>query len=1608
MTDGNVDLTLTACSSCGQTSDTNEQMVGCDSCKGWFHCRCVNATEADLAEPKWFCSADECQRQKKGTTKRSSKTSKKASGHTSDSDKTSVKSDRQVGPHLSRIMQTLQNEQKSKDEELQMERIMREKRIEMDLEFKKKRMAMEKQMRDREMELERELLEQSLAQEKEHLDRMKLMRLQYRSQMDQVQQEIKQLNTTSEADETPKAVDRNPAFLGESSRATFVNADATNVSVRSNLSKFKPLAPSKQGHETDSDDSDETSDSESSEEESAEDESDSEAEKPRTGPSKAQLAARNGITKRLPIFTGKPEEWPLFIGAFEASTEACGFSEVENLVRLQESLKGPALESVRCQLLLPKSVPRVIKKLRQLYGRPEQLLQCHLERIRKLDSPKADKLASYVPFGNTVEQLCDHLKMAGLKEHLVNPLLLQDLVDKLPSGDKREWVRYKKKKKSVTLCTLSKFLSKIVAEACEANVSLEIKPDPRVSVSTKATKGISKGAVFNHSSLEPSNKSDDARRSQKPCIVCQRNDHRLRYCEDFKKLPAADRIKLAQQKKLCKVCLNDHGNAECKFKLRCNVGDCQQRHNPLLHPPQTTLAINAHVRVNGSILFRMLPVMLHCGQKSVSTLAFLDEGASVTLIEQHLADKIGASGVNLPLTINWTSDISRTESDSICTNLWISSPGSNEKNLLKTVQTVRELLLPAQSLESPEMAKRYAFLRDVPFLSYQSERPGLLIGLNNIHVIAPIETKLGGPGEPIAVKSKLGWTVYGPQMGETISEAFVGHHAVSNRAIHDLIKVHYALEESATAVLQESKEDRRARDILERTTKRIGDRFETGLLWRADDIVFPNSFPMALRRLEHLERRLEKTPELYEIVRQQVIEYQNKGYAHRATAEELTKMDRRRMWYLPLNVVLNPKKPGKVRLVWDAAARVDGVSLNSQLLKGPDLLTALPEIVCRFRERPVAFGGDIREMYHQLRIREVDKSAQLFLFRANRTDEPAIYIMDVATFGAASSPCSAQFIKNLNALEFSNDFPSAAEAIIKSHYVDDYFDSVDYVEEAVQRAKDVAYVHAKGGFQIRNWVSNSEEVLHNLGVQKVVTNVRLTQDKNIETERILGIVWNPTEDTFLFSANHRPDLEAFLEGDERPTKRVILSCVMGFFDSQGMFSHFTVHGKLIVQNLWRLGYDWDETVNDDTWADWKRWTALLPCVESVRIPRAYFGSLRSDEIDSLELHVFTDASEHAYGTVAYFRATVNGTYKCALVMSRSKVAPLKRQSIPRLELLAAVLGARLLRTVESSHTLPVHRRFLWTDSQTVLSWIRSDQYKYKQFVAFRIGEIHELTNLADWRWVPSKHNIADVLTKWGQGPPLESNGPWFTGPQFLYQPEENWPIQKLPPANIGEEMRAHLLFHDTASHVEPLIHVQMMSRWTHIVRVTSYVLRFAANCRRKQKGEPIWTTKAVGNHTKLLKSQWSHICWPLQQEEFQKAETVLWKQAQLAGFPDEVCTMKRAQRANLTSAKIERGSLLYKLTPVMDDNGVIRVGGRLEKAEFLPFDTKFPIILPKDDVITSRLVQHYHERFGHANRETVFNEMRQRFYVPKLRSVILKVMNNCIWCRVYRCSSWAK
>ncbi|XP_062711342.1 uncharacterized protein LOC134289484 [Aedes albopictus] len=903
-------------------------------------------------------------------------------------------------------------------------------------------------------------------------------------------------------------------------------------------------------------------------------------------------------------------------------------------------------------------------------------------------------------------------------------------------------------------------------------------------------------------------------------------------------------------------------------------------------PRQMALQVMARL----CALFRILPVILYNEGRSVSVFAFIDEGSEITLLEDNVAKQLGVKGPVKALTLQWTGNVKRNESRSQEVNLGISGKCGSEKFDLRQARTVSCLFLPSQQLNYGELSQRFLHLRGLPMESYENVQPKLLIGLDNLRLGAPLKLREGGPNDPIAAKCRLGWTVYGCAGDRGENAALVNFHTVeaadTDHLLNEQLRDFFTLENDGLFNRNEtleSEEDKRARMILEQTTRRIGDRFETGLLWRIDNPEFPDSYPMATRRLVGLERKFSKQPELGDRVREQIHDYERKGYAHRATQAELDSVDRSRLWFLPLGVVQHPRKQ-KVRLIWDAKATVGSVSFNSKLLKGPDLLTPLLAVLSSFRQFPVAVCGDIREMFHHIKIREQDRLSQCFLWRDTPSEDIKIYVMDVATFGSTCSPVSAQFVKNLNAAEFSEQYPRAAVAITKHHYVDDYLDSFQTVQEATEAVNEVKLVHSKGGFELR---------------------------------------------------------------------------------------------KVLIQGIWASGTGWDEPINENHIRQWRQWVDCFDQLNTLRIPRCYFPTIYSSNDNRLEVHVFVDARETAYCCVVYFRLVSESGVQVALVGSKSRVAPLKTLSIPRLELKAAVLGAQYLQSVLSNHELPVSKRYLWTDSTTVLAWILSDHRRFQKFVAVRVGEILTLSDPQDWRWVPTKANVADMATKWGKGPVFQAQNPWFRGPSFLYQSEEHWP-ERRQDISTQEELRP---VHAHWSAV-PLIEATRFCRYERMQRAMAYALRFVDNLRHKRSGSAL----QLG---------------VLNQTELKRAEEALWKVAQADCFPEEITVLSPTQGSPDTRhACVSKSSPIFKVWPYLDDQGILRMRGRIGAATFAPVEARFPAVLPRHHRITKLITDYYHRRFRHANRETVVNEMRQRFEVAKLRSLVEKVSRECALCRV--------
>ncbi|XP_055633078.1 uncharacterized protein LOC129773493 [Toxorhynchites rutilus septentrionalis] len=1187
-----------------------------------------------------------------------------------------------------------------------------------------------------------------------------------------------------------------------------------------------------------------------------------------------------------------------------------------------------------------------------------------------------------------------------MNSYLQNLSLMQELVDKLPANVRLDWALYQRQILSPDLSTFGEFMSSLVA-AVSSVVTPTGMSGQKESKGHKEKVYVNVHAFDSAESNTPSTSSVNDSRQRIECVVCNKAEHKPKDCFEFRKLDVNARWKIVQGKHMCRRCLIPHGRRPCKSNV-CGIDGCEYRHHKLLHstklnvksksvvPAKTSGTVSIHKEHGNSTLFRLLPVTIHGEKTSIDTFAFLDDGSELTLIDDELVRQLELSGPIVPLCMQWTGNVTRSEMNSKLIQLKISARGSSKLFPLKDVHTVADLDLPSQTLEFDKMQNAYPHLKGIPMQNYCNAKPRLLIGLNNASLNTSLKVREGRIDDPVAAKTRLGWSVYGNNNNRTISRAQHVHvcKQYSSESLHQLVQNFFSLDGCGTTSITiiESDDDQRARKILVQTTKRTSTgRFETGLLWRYDVVEFPDSRPMAERRLYCLERRLAADVDLYNIVRSQIADYQRKGYAHKLTEDESKRVDPRlvfsypRIWYLPLGVVVNSKKPGKVRIVWDAAAKVANVSFNSMMLTGPDLLSSLLGVLFRFRQRRIAVAADIKEMFHQIQIQQDDRSSQRFLWRNCPTLPVDIFVMDVAIFGSKCSPCSSQYVKNINAKEYEHKYPRASAAIQQNHYVDDYLDSFDTVVEALQVSKEVKTVHAMAGFEMRTWLSNSEEITRNIGDATHEDSKEFFIEKENECQRVLGMVWWPEEDVFRFTVILRDDLERLAESGTVPTKRELLRFVMSFFDPLGLIAMFIIHGKTMLQDVWKSGIDWDDKITPNIYNRWCRWMTLLENLATITIPRCYFPEYDPCSYDRLELHVFADASEAAYACVAYFRITDRGRIRCMLVSSKSKVAPVKSR-LQRLELQAAVIATRLAKTIASN--LTITKRYFWTDSSTVLSWISSDHRRYSQYVAFRIGEILSESSIEEWRWVPTSKNVADEATKWTNAN-YNSSSRWFNGPEFLYDDESLWPTQK---RNIetSEELRTVHCPHVEV--ISALFDFSRFSKYEKLRRTAAFVHYFIRCCRNKS------ITSNQENKS-------------ISREDLQRAEVTIFRAVQTECYSSElVKLMKNIELPWHKRLSLEKSSVLYKLTPFLDEHGVIRFESRIDNAIYISYNARNPIILPKSHIVTWLLVDSYHRKLGHSNNETVVNEFRQTFYVSNLRALVRKVSRECVWCRVYKSS----
>ncbi|GFY02115.1 integrase catalytic domain-containing protein [Trichonephila clavipes] len=384
--------------------------------------------------------------------------------------------------------------------------------------------------------------------------------------------------------------------------------------------------------------------------------------------------------------------------------------------------------------------------------------------------------------------------------------------------------------------------------------------------------------------------------------------------------------------------------------------------------------------------------------------------------------------------------------------------------------------------------------------------------------------------------------------------------------------------------------------------------------------------------------------------------------------------------------------------------------------------------------------------------------------------------------------------------------------------------------------------------------------------------------------------------------------------------------------------------KLILQKLWVLKLEWDEPLSNPIAKEWNDFVSTLPVIQNIHVPRLVIGKGR------IIIHRFADASTAAYGALLYAQSISERDVSTRLLCSKSRVAPVKPITIPRLEFCACVLLSQLLEEVLHSLTLPIQQIMLCTDSNIVLAWIQRSPEQLKTFIDNRIKIIQRLTQNCQWNHVSSNENPADLISRGLNASDISSKQLWWHGSDILREELEANPIdferitsdsdylKELKPANV-------LLTSCKFSLIDDLS--KRSNNYTKLLHILSYIFRFLHNSRN-----PI--VKRSGQ---------------LDYREVNEAELCLIKNLQASAF------QKKIEFLAKNSCNSKRKGKLFSLNPFPDGNQILRVGGRLQNSD-LTYSQKHPAILPADHLLT-KLIINIHNRNFHLGPQVLLYCTRQ-------------------------------
>lgn len=1295
---------------------------------------------------------------------------------------------------------------------------------------------------------------------------------------------------------------------------------------------------------------------------------------------------------KLPNFAGNLDQWlnfhDLFVSLVHSSHE---LSNIQKFYYLRSSLSGEALKLVQTIAISANNYQVAWNLLLDHYQNPLRLKQSYVDALFEFPSIKRESSTELHSLVEKFEANVKVLAQLGEKTQFWDVLLIRMLSIRLDPTTRRDWEEHSSTLNVITFKELTTFIQRRVTVLQTIGKTIDTS-------SSVPNKKLGQRVIASHGASQM---------SQRKCIFCS-DHHPLYQCIVFSKMSVDEKEKEVRRHQLCRNCLRKgHQAKECPSSSTCRK--CRGHHhtqlcfNPaqvnskVIEPPQpkesgshqptdqpsasvsATLADHASYASagrgrKGVLLATAVVIVVDDNGVEHTARALLDSGSECCFATESFSQliKVQRKRIHLPIAgIGQSSTESRFK--------FASTIRSRVSEFSANVEL---LVLPKVAIDLPSTTINTSSwnipsgvqLADPAF--YEPSKVDLILGAEIFFDLFKVSGRISlGPGLPVLVNSVFGWVVSGRSAHHPTTAPIVANVA-SIVDLHELLQKFWTIEEDGVQSCY-SVEEAACEEHFRRTVTRTPQgRYVVSLPIKEEILAnLGDNRRTAIRRFHFLEGKLTKNEELYQQYRDFMEEYLKLGHMQLVRDSQHTHLPR---YHLPHHAVIKEDSTTtKVRVVFDASCpTIKGPSLNNALMVGPIVQEDLRSITMRSRIYPVLLNADIKQMYRQILTDEKSNSLQHIVWRSSPEAPLQTYELKTVTYGTASAPFLATRVLKQLADDEHSEFPKAATVLRKDFYIDDLFSGAATVEEAIDLRIQLESLLKKGGFELRKWASNEPAVIQDVPLENRALKDTIDFDKE-QCIKTLGLHWEPGTDVL----RYKIFLPSTFPTDEGLTKRMALSHIARLFDPLGLVGPVITTAKIFMQGIWCLidedgkPWSWDKELPASFKTRWNNYQSQLPNLNELRVARCVIFPSPT----TLQIHIFTDASENAYGACVYIRSTSTaGDVKVALLASKSKVSPLKKQSIPRLELCGALIGAQLYEKVVASLQLNADT-FFWVDSTVVLCWLKSPPSAWTTFVANRVSKIQLATVNCSWNHIAGVQNPADLISRGTTANDIVASKLWWNGPDWLAQKMTEWPTAQLNSSQSMEalqEAKRTQTVAVTATEELSFIdeYILKYSNYYRMLRVTAYCLRFVRKCHRKFSEQP---------------STEPPTCY-LTTDEIKSAELALIAMVQRQCFSNE---WEQLQQRKPISPK----SRLRWFHPFIDEHRVLRLGGRLSKSQ-LPYDSKHQILLPSSHPISALLLRSLHLRQLHAAPQLLLAILRTRYWVIGARDIAKRITRNCVVC----------